>query len=77
MQVWVLKPSTQGAPPLDEPHPTCSTPQLMASLASRCANSLATLRSLLVSSRWMMLYCLAKQSSNVAWGQHKWKPCQA
>jgi hypothetical protein len=46
----------------------CSTPQLMASLASRCANSLATLRSLLVSSLWMMAYCFAKQSSNVAWG---------
>lgn len=44
-----------------------STPQLIASLASRCANSLATLRSLLVSSRWMMEYCLAKQSSKVAW----------
>jgi hypothetical protein len=42
------------------------TPQLMASLASRCANSLATLRSLLVSRRWMMEYCLPKQSSNVA-----------
>jgi hypothetical protein len=51
-----------------------STPQLMASLASRCANSLATLRNLLVSRRWMMAYCFAKQSSNVAWmsdeGQH-------
>lgn len=44
-----------------------STPQLMASFASRCANNLATLRSLLVSRRWMMAYCFAKQSSNVAW----------
>jgi hypothetical protein len=43
-----------------------STPQLMPSTLSRCANSLATLRSLFVSRRWMMAYCFAKQSSNVA-----------
>ena len=45
----------------------CSTPQLMASDDSRWANSLATLRSLLVSRRWMMAYCLPKQSSKVAY----------
>lgn len=31
------------------------------------ANSLATLRSLLVSRRWMREYCLRKESSNSSW----------
>ncbi len=45
----------------------CSTPHETASVASRWPKNLATLRSLLVSSRWMRLYCRRKQSSNTSW----------
>ena len=34
---------------------------------SRCAKNLAMLRSLLVSSRWIIVYCLAKHSSKQTW----------
>ena len=40
-----------------------STAHGSASVASRCAKSLAVLRSLLVSSRWISPYCRTKQSA--------------
>jgi hypothetical protein len=50
-------------PPSAAPRPTC---------AMRCANSLATLRSLFVSSRWMMPYCCWNASSKRAWRRDGW-----
>eukprot|EP00962_Isochrysis_galbana_P001755 scaffold459_cov117-Isochrysis_galbana.AAC.1 len=43
-------------------------PHGMASEWMRCAKSLATLRSLLVSSRWIIVYCFANISSKHACG---------
>ena len=43
------------------------TPHGSASECSRCAKNLAMLRSLLVSRRWIIAYCLAKASSKSAW----------
>ena len=36
----------------------------MASVASKCAKNLATLRNLFVSNRWIVLYCFMNTSSN-------------
>lgn len=44
----------------------CSTDQGRPSVARRCANSEATFRSLLVSRRWMIMYCLMKQSAKLS-----------
>mmetsp|Transcript_18193 Transcript_18193/g.34645 ORF Transcript_18193/g.34645 Transcript_18193/m.34645 type:complete len:224 (-) Transcript_18193:337-1008(-) len=44
-----------------------STTHGSASVASRCAKNLAVLRSLLVSRRWIMPYCLRKDCSNSIW----------
>ena len=44
-----------------------SAPHGSASECNRCAKNLATLRSLLVSSRWIIEYCLANASSKSAW----------
>eukprot|EP00955_Chlamydomonas_euryale_P016024 171170-Chlamydomonas_euryale.AAC.1 len=41
---------------------TVKTSHAIASVANRCAKSDATLRSLLVSRRWMTRYCWRKQS---------------
>ena len=43
------------------------TPHGSASEWIRCAKNLATLRSLFVSSRWIIAYCLANISSNSTW----------
>ena len=47
----------------------CSTDQGSPSVDSKCANSDATLRSLLVSSRWMIMYCFIKQSAKLSCGR--------
>mmetsp|Transcript_5587 Transcript_5587/g.18266 ORF Transcript_5587/g.18266 Transcript_5587/m.18266 type:complete len:213 (-) Transcript_5587:275-913(-) len=44
-----------------------STPHGSASECNTCANSFATLRSLFVSRRWIIVYCLAKSSSKQTW----------
>ena len=43
------------------------TCQLMASCSSSAPKNLATLRSLLVSRRWMSEYCRRKHSSKHSW----------
>ena len=43
------------------------TAQLMASCSSNAAKNLATLRSLFVSRRWIIVYCRRKQSSKHSW----------